>query len=365
MQQDIESRVHAWLLRKSKSSDSGRIRASGVVAGLCRDIADNPVAIRKALKALKAEGQIEYSADARGEPISGYITVVRLETIVSEHEQRWHEVIASCGISEDEQQALSTLASSMNGFSSVQMLAIINGLIQLRADQDRISGQMLFNVSARYLLGSSKLLSTLNWRSLKAFGINVEIFPDRPPYLIVGGDGKDPQAVILVENPVAFENAMQSGAAKRCTFVCTMGFGLSHRGEDYGSQLVGAIETGDYILLRRNEGGWQDAKAILFHPELHFWGDLDLAAAQIFDRISRRLPQAKLSAIYQPMINAAGNPNTRHPYVSAVAKDGQKSFTSSRADITQLLDYCGNCAVDQEIVTIEEIGMLAGHTWPS
>lgn len=362
MQQNIESRIHAWFLRKSKSSNFGRIRASGVVASLCRDIADNPVAIRKALKVLQAEGKIEYSADARGEPISGYITVVRPEVIVSEHELRWHEVVANYGMREHEQQALSALATSMQGFSDKQMPAIIDGLFQLRSDQARISGQLLFNVSARYLLGSSKLLSTLSWRSLKAFGINVDTFIDRPPYLIVGGNGKNPLAVILVENPVAFENAMQSSAAKRCAFVCTMGFGLSYRGEDYGNQLAGAIETGNYILLRRNEGQWQDAKSMLAHSELHFWGDLDLAAAQIFDRITRRLPNAKLSAVYQPMINAANNPITRHPYVMAVAKDGQKPFASARADVAKLMSHCREWAVDQEIVDIEEIGSLAGST---
>lgn len=365
MQQDIESRIHAWLLRKSKSSDAGRIRASGVVSSLCRDIADNPIAIRKALKALQAERKIEYSADTRGEPISGYITIAKPEAIVPEYEQRWHEAVAGCGICEQDQEALSAIATSMQGFSYEQMLSIIDGLIQLRADQNRISGQLLFNVSAKYLLGSSKLLSTLSWRSLKAFGINVDTFLDRPPYLIIGGNGENPLAVILVENPVAFENAMQSSAAKLCTFVCTMGFGLSHRGEDYGNQLAGAIETDNYILLRRNEGRWQDAKTIFLHSELHFWGDLDLAAAQIFERISRKLPHAKLSAMYQPMIGAACNPNTRHPYVSAVSKDGQKSFTSKRSDIAQLMSHCGDWAVDQEIITIEEIGMLAGSSWPS
>lgn len=362
MQQDFESRIHVWFLRKSKASNSGRIRASGVIASLCRDVLDNPVAIRKILKVLQAEGKIEYSADARGEPISGYITVIRPEVIVSEHELRWHEVVANYGMREYEQQALSALATSMQEFSYEQMRAIVDGLFQLRSDQARISGQLMFNVSARYLLGSSKLLSTCNWRSLKAFGINVDTFNDRPPYLIVGGNGNNPSAVILVENPVAFENAMQSSATKRCAFVCTMGFGLSLRGEDYGNQLAGAIETGNYILLRRNEGQWQDAKSMLAHSELHFWGDLDFAAAQIFDRITRKLPQAKLSAIYQPMIRVAKNPINRHPYVMAVGKDGQRRFASERPDVAVLMSHCGEWAVDQEIVDIEEIGSLAGST---
>lgn len=357
---ELEDRVYSWLLKKSKGSTSGKIRASSLMSSLCQDIVNDPVEIRKSLDNLRRNGMVEYSATPNGEPISAYINVIRPAVLIPEHETLWGSSLESSGLNESDLDALSPLASAMQGFAENNMAAIIEGLKKLREEQSGLFGQPSFNVSAKYLLGSSKLLSTFNSRSLKAFGIELDRFPDRPSYVVVGGNGQNPEAVILVENPISFETAVQSTAGLRYAFVCTFGFGLSNQGNDYGNQLAGAIESGSSRLLRRTDGHWKGLESLLSHQNLHFWGDLDMAGMQIFERIASKVPHIRLSALYRPMIKAAETHATRHPYVASVGKQGQKTFTASRDDSKVMLNHCQKWAVDQEIVSIEEIESLAG-----
>lgn len=358
---DLEENIYSWLLKKSRNSSSGKIRTKSLISTLCQDIIYDPVEIRKSLDNLRRNGKVEYSATTNGEPISVHITVNTPEAKIHEHETRWIDALRSSELNESDKGALRPLYTSMEGILDDQMISIIAGLIKLREDQTSLFGRPLFNISARYLIGSSKLLSTFNSRSLKNFGIDINRFPDRPPYIIIGGNGKDPEAVILVENPISFETAIQSSAGVRCAFICTFGFGLSHQGNDYGNQLAGAIESGSSMLLHRNEGNWKDFNSLLAHHNLHFWGDLDMAGLQIYERIAAKLPHISLSALYSPMLKALDSHHTRHPYIECVGKKGQKSFAARRQDSRELLAFCHKWAVDQEIVQPHEIELLAGQ----
>lgn len=124
--------------------------------------------------------------------------------------------------------------------------------------------------------------------------------------------------------------------------------------------MAGAIESGGAILLRRTEGAHISFDQLLQYPEIHFWGDLDIAAMQIFERIASKIPHLKLSALYEPMIQAVALPAGRHPYVAAVGKAGQKPFRFTRSDTGALLGHCDKWAVDQEIVSEHDLQIHAG-----
>lgn len=358
---DLQERIYSWLLKKARNNTSGKVRATGLTANLCRDIINDPIEIRKSLDNLRRDGKVEYSATSNGEPISAYIIVIAPAVEVKEHEMRWIDALKESDLNESEIIALAPLYVAMEGINSDQMKSVITGLTKLRSDQPSLFGNPIFNISAKYLIGSSKLLSSLNNRALKTFGIEIDRFVDRPPYIIVGGNSNNPEAVILVENPISFETAIQSSASLRCAFVCTFGFGLSNQGNDYGNQLAGAIESGSSKLLHRNEGKWKDLNSLLSHQNLHFWGDLDMAGIQIYERIATKLPHVNLSALYRPMLKALDSHHSRHPYIECVGKVGQKKFSASRTGSIFLLNICQEWAVDQEIVTVKEIETLAGQ----
>lgn len=359
----LEERIFQWFLKRSGNNDSGKVRASGVMAKLCTEVAGDPVALRKALKNLQAEGHLVFSADTRGEPISSFITVIRPTVTAPPHADLWQTVLEDSDLSESSIAALRPLYANLEGFDARHMEVLLAGLIKLREEQHLVAGQPSFVVSASYLMSSSKLLSALDGKSLRLFGIDIDKFTARTPYVMVGGGGEAPQTVILVENPISFEVAIQSAASVQHTFVCTFGFGLSNSSSEYGNQLAGAVETGRATLLRRTEGLHKSFDKLIQHPEIHFWGDLDIAGLQIYERIASRIPHLKLSALYEPLIKAAANPACRHPYVTAVGKAGQitqNTFKPSRKDSEAMLGYCGKWAVDQEIVSDYDIQMLSG-----
>jgi len=356
----LEELVYQWFLKHSGKNKSGKVRTSGVMARLCADIANDPVALRKALQHLKFEGRLVFTAEPRGEPISPFITVIRPVVDAPPHADRWRTALEGADLPENCMTALHPLYTALEDFNEQHMEVLLAGLRRLRDEQHLVIGQPSFVVSASYLMGSSKLLSMLDGKSLRIFGIDIDKFTARTPYVMVGGGGETPQTVILVENPIAFEAAIQSAASIQHAFVCTFGFGLSNSASEYGNQLAGAIETGGAILLRRTEGLHTSFEKLIQHPEIHFWGDLDIAGLQIFERIASRIPDLKLSALYKPMIKAAANPAYRHPYVVAVGKAGQKTFKPTRKDTEAMLGYCEKWAVDQEIVSNCDIQMLSG-----
>jgi len=246
--------------------------------------------LRKALIQLRGEQLIDYAAGQHGEPISGFLTVVRPDQEVPSHVEAWRAVLADSTLPERDKLALQAIGSAMEGFSSKNMAMLLDGLIRLRENQAQHFGEQVFSVSAMYLMGSSKLLSSLDWKALYSFGIEIARFLPRPVYVVVGGNVEAPTAVVLVENPVSFEAAVDSVAARDCLFVCTFGFGLSASTNDYGNQLAGAVEAGQARVLSRSAGGEVPTlRDILRHQRIQFWGDLDVAGMQIFCRLASKV----------------------------------------------------------------------------
>ncbi len=356
----LETSIYGWLCKNVRGNDTNRIRTKTALTKLGSDISHDAIEIRKALLALRADGKIEYSTGSHGEPISAFITVILPKAEIPAHVSAWKAVLDRSGLQNEDLVTLESIGCNLAGFDKGDMERLLAGLVRLRQEQTQVYGQCDFNVSAAYLLGSSKLLSTLDFRSLRAFGIAIDQFPARAPYVVVGGNANSPAAVVLVENPIAFETAVKSSAADRYLFVCTFGFGLSAAANDYGNQLAGIIETGRAVVLNRSGGSVMSMDQVLGHGSIHFWGDLDIAGIQIFERIAKHVPSIQLSNLYRPMIDAIKSSNSRHPYVAAVGKNGQTMFEATREDSNNLLSQCHQWAVDQEIVTVTQIELLAG-----
>jgi len=90
-----------------------------------------------------------------------------------------------------------------------------------------------------------------------------------------------------------------------------------------------------------------------------FWGDLDLAGLDIFIKLRGLVPHLALSALYGPMLVAAADNATSHPYCALVDKVGQTETISNDGAVTRLAAVCRLRAVDQEYVSDSDILALA------
>lgn len=358
--EDSIERIRSALIKKM--GNKSYLRPLGLVDALAVDTEESSITVRQAMGRLMKEGWLD-GVGIDGTPFRQVHIVGALPAKpIDPDAQRWLAVLEASGITEIDRKALVPLSAKLIDFDSSEMKHILKGLVRLRENLASELGHHLFLVSAKYLIGSSKLLGKLAGPVLRAFGIPVDGFSTHPPYVVVGGCAQ-PDTVVLVENPAAFELAMATGAAQRCAFIATYGFGLSKTDNEYGDQLVELVKSGfaGAITLIREGSSCHPVRELLSYPKITFWGDLDLAGMLIFERIAAKIPRIQLSALYEPMLEAIMDVERRHPYTVATGKLGQKQYRSNRQDVQQMLPTCERYAVDQEIVLPGEIESLAGH----
>lgn len=340
------------------------LRPIGLVESLTRETGESQITVRQSLAKLAREKWIE-GVSSLGDPI-GQVKIIGAVPLPPPNPSldTWQAVLDGAGLGEGDKGALIPLHKALACFSPDELGDILKGLLRLRGNTEQEAGSHRFVVSARYLIGSSKLLDSMPSAALKAFGIQVDRFPRHPLYVMAAGCA-NPETVVLVENPAAFEAALATAAARRCAFIATFGFGLSKSEDDYGRQLAGLVEErfAGAITLVREGSSCPTAKELLNHPNVTFWGDLDVAGMEIFHRLRRAVPGLRFSALYQPMLEALGGPAGSHPYVPSVGKQGQHGrYVTVRCEDTiaeAMLARCSTRAVDQEWVPPELIETLA------
>lgn len=180
-------------------------------------------------------------------------------------------------------------------------------------------------------------------------------------YISVAGK-KDPDAVIIVENPHCFETAVRADESLQYSWISSYGFGIAlEKDLKYGELLIGNLtkENQETVILLTRKGSPEPLSALLSHKNLFFWGDLDLGGMQIFLKLQSNLPNLRLSGLYRCLTNEFKSGNT-HPYTKAVAKEGQRPFSVENPEIKELLDISLQGGVDQEVVWKDQIMALAG-----
>ena len=356
---DSIERIRKALIRRM--GRKAHLRHTSLTESLMRDTGESGLSVRHALARLSRDGWLEGvlpDGTAVGNVrIVGHIPQAPQDLAM----ERWERVLSESNLTDAEKRALLPLSAKLEEFDITSMEHILNGLRKMRANLNSEQGRHRFLVSARYLIGSSKLLDSLPTTALRGFGINPELFPTHPLYVVVAG-AANPETVILVENPAAFEVAITTRAVERCAFVVTFGFGLSTSQEDYGNQLSTMVENrfNSTITLVREGSQCPSAKELLAHTNIVFWGDLDVAGMLIYRRLRKQIPSLGLSGIYRSMLESVNGHLHSHPYVTAVGKQGQKDMLHFRLEddlpeVSHLLALCATRGVDQECVSPAEI----------
>ncbi|MBV5268784.1 MAG: hypothetical protein JZU55_01255 [Afipia sp.] len=272
-------------------------------------------------------------------------------TPVPEHEQQWWDLVSLRNLDLALETALKDAGIALTGLSRSDMEHLLDGLLCLIADRDKFAGRDPYEVSAKYLLGSSKILAKLG-KALSAAGISDSSFGTRPRHMLGAGPARS-KFTLLVENPECFERLIGLGLADRITVIATYGYGITWSG-------VGVEGRLDRIKIARVAGAPPPTLAeAVAAGTCSFWGDLDLAGLDIFIKLRRLVPHLALSALYGPMLIAVTNSATSHPYCTLVEKLGQIEAISSDRAVSRLAAACGLRAVDQEYVSDSDILSLA------
>jgi hypothetical protein len=356
--QHIEELVKAafWKLLGKKSF----IQGAGLIERLAKVANLDNLAVQGALSGLEKEGWL--SGVCNGIPMGKVTPLVEkpAETPAPSY-LIWKDSLSGSVLSEADQETLLPLHDVVSDMEQSDHRLLIQGLARLRDGQASHHGRPSFLVSAEYLLGSSKILDLLPAASLRQFGIDKSRLLGAPPVLLIAGP-PDPANVVLVENPHSFWQAISTEAIEKTAFIVTFGYGLSRQSDEFGNQLAAILESGYPITGAVCAGSPPKVADLLRHPNTSFWGDLDHEAFRIYGRLKKIIPAITLSALYEPMLPLVRDLSTSHPYVKIVAKDGQarKEITSTDPILKMLESSCRDRAVDQELVTTEDIMRYAG-----
>lgn len=331
---------------------SGRLRTSSCLPKLPGALGWPRIAVDEAIRDLYRAKLLTYQADGRELPVSGFIQVALASVALAPQEAAWRSALATAGIKDAVAEALSGMASELEGVSQEDLAVLARGLQRLGIAPIPMDDAG-FNVSARCLMGGSKVLSMMSARMLEALGLPARLRNPSPRYVVCAGPPA-PVATLLIENPRAFENAVRSGLAQDVALVCTYGFGLSYLGQDWLHQSDTPAHDRPQQVVR--DGSPPSLDALLNIGQVFLWADLDLAAVSIYGALKRAVPQLQWSGIYEAMLPMVDDPALSHPYADIFDKGGQAKGQAAVAPVSPdpvssyLWQACQTRAVDQETV---------------
>ena len=216
-------------LRKM-AGESGKLRTSTCIPKLASALGLPRITIDEAIRDLYRAGFLTYQADARELPITGYLSVALESTIPDALELAWQHALEASGIGHAAKD-LTGLFPALQGLSPEDLATLAHCLKRLTKAGSGALEDAGFNVSARHIMGGSKVLSRMSGRMLEAIGLPSRLHNSSPRYVVCAGP-PDPVATLLIENPRAFENAVRSGLAESAALICTFGFALSYLGQE-------------------------------------------------------------------------------------------------------------------------------------
>ncbi|RQO59408.1 hypothetical protein DBV14_07330 [Variovorax sp. KBW07] len=338
------------------AGESGRLRTSSAIAKLCARLGLPRVSINEALRELYRCGLVTYQPDAQQLPVSGFLGVQAAAVVLASHEIAWQQALEAAQMEPGAAAILAQLAPALADLGASDMLVLARALEALRGKPAEATDDAGFNVSARHLMGSSKVLSRLSRPMLDALDLPLRLHAPSPRYILCAGPS-EPAATLLIENPRAFENAIRSGLSVTVAIVCTFGFGLSYLGSELWAD--DGVSQHDRPILIVRDGTPPPLRQLLAAEKVFLWADLDLAAMNIFRSLKGAIPQLRMSAIYEEMVPMLLDPARSHPYAVLFDKSGQlsrypdDSAAPSRfddEDLAMLQAACSARAGDQEAV---------------
>jgi len=349
---DLAQQAFACLLKMAKGSS---IRTSTVVSGLEKKLGVGQIEVKGAVRELYRASLLRYSPDRQQLPVSGMVEIVRPEKTVSLTEQEWGRALDASGLSEAARDAFRPFFCTVGDFTGDDMVLLARAFASLESGQGPTLDDAGFNVSARSLMGGSKVLANLAPKMMQALGLPARLQTSSPRYVVCAGPA-EPEATLLIENPRAFENAVRSGLGEFVALVCTYGFGLSYLGQAWRDD----AHPEDKPIQIVRSGGPPSLTNLLTAPRVFLWADLDLAALSIFKSLKSVIPQLRFSEIYRPMMEMVRDPLRSHPYAAIFEKYGQPASAGVGIQIADsfvqvIKECCQSRAVDQEAVTESDI----------
>lgn len=345
--------AYSFVLRMGNGK---RIRATTVMEGLGRNLGTDQIEVRGLVRELYQAQLLFYTPDRQNLPANGVVEIARPEKAVSRAEQQWLQAVGQSSLSAEAKRALAPFYVKLSDLATDDMSHLVNCLADLALTGMPAVNEAGFNVSARNVMGGSKVLAAVDRKAMQALGLPERLKTSSPRYVVCAGPSNS-DTTLLIENPRAFENAVASGLSETVALICTYGFGLSYLGQ----ALVEHSVDKPIQIIRTGMPG--PLSALIKAKQVYLWADLDLAALGIYKSLKATIPQLQFSAIYQVMMKMVKDGKQSHPYAAIFEKDGQVKNSTPKVGVSDpvmkaIFESCRTRAVDQEAVLEADILLL-------
>lgn len=347
---NLDQRLQTWLLAKSAASIGRRVRATNLLSAAVNALNSDLVDTRAAFRELRKSGFLDYAPDIAGLPYTGFVTISPPARAELPSAIAWRAALESRNVDPELLSALLPAHELFADLDKSELLPILDGLLRVREVAEHPQGSFGFSVSAREILGSSKILDRLPHSARRILGVSK--LPATPRYVVVAGP-PEPEAVLLIENSTTYEEAVRAGLGRSVALIAAYGYGLNMMSDSAaGWALVESLTNGRCEVLSRS-GQNHRLAGLLDHPKLYFWGDLDREGLRIALALRTSFSHLKLSAFYQPMVALARGRTTSHPYALFCGKANQQPWRDSGdVQFDALAGVCASRAVDQEALDL-------------
>lgn len=345
---EFVERTRAWLL-SLQMKGQGSVRSQGLLERIRRNAGLASIAeARSALRALKDVGEIKATLTDAGPIGYVYLHIPLPADVAGPRELTWRTAVDARIEPGANREAFHALYPGLADWPEDCFAALVETVEAWRRDART---DHAYTISARTGLASSKLIDALPMRPLQALGIDPAALPRPPPIMMVAGPAA-PRAVVLVENPTAFEVAVEATADLPVAWICSYGYAATRA--VFRERLASAVLSSEGVRSVVRSGNPPRFQELLRNPELLYWGDLDRSGLHIFHMVRRNLPHARLSALMAPMADLLRR-GGGHPYCKLTEKADQPHWTPDDPDLATLATLCAERAVDQEWVSAPKI----------
>lgn len=354
---EFADQLLAWLRRKA-GPQTCKLRAQGLAQRAIAELGLDPVSVYGAFSALRSAELVAYSPDHIGAPYTGFVAVVAAAEPASAATVAWAQALERVCIDPALRQLLLPAHRIAEDLDEEDMRLVIEGLVRIQQARGDHRADFGFELSARQILSSSKVLSSMPQAVQRL--LRVDQLSPTPRYVVVAGPA-NPEAVLLIENATSFELAVRAGLDERVALIAAYGYGLNlYTDSSAGLALLDSLTSRRCEVLSRTGQG-HSLPVLLAHPKLFFWGDLDREGLRIALALRERLPQLRLSALYEPMQPLICERRTSHPYAGLSGKPSQAVWVNTgEPPYDQLAALCRDRAVDQEAIDVRRFVGLAG-----
>lgn len=348
-------RSRAWLLSLQMKGQRS-VQSQGLLERIRKNAELASIAeARSALRALKDLGEVEATLTDAGPIGKVYLRIPVPVDMAGPRELAWRAAVDARIESDAEREAYHALYAGLADWPEDCFAVLVETVEAWRRDSRT---DHAYTISARTGLASSKLIDALPARPLQALGIDPAALPRLPPIMMVAGPAA-PRAVVLVENPTAFEVAVEATADLPVAWICSYGYAATRA--VFRERLASAVLASEGVRSVIRSGTPPSFQELLRSPRLFYWGDLDRSGLHIFHMVRRNLPHARLSALMEPMADLLRR-GGGHPYCKLTEKADQPHWTFEDPHLSALATLAAERAVDQEWVPAPEIrtGCMSG-----